>query len=54
MGKQGYAFRGTVEESEVKTFCAQENVTYDDFVRAKITNDILYQYSQLFGVFDMG
>jgi hypothetical protein len=52
--KQGYTFRGTVEESEIITFCAEENVVYDDFVRAKITNEILYLYPQLFDVFDMG
>jgi hypothetical protein len=52
--KQGYTFRGTVEESEIRAFCAEENVVYDDFVRAKITNEILYLYPQLFDVFDIG
>jgi hypothetical protein len=51
--KQGYTFRGTAEEGEIRTFCAEENVVYDDFVRAKITNEILYLYLQLLNVFDM-
>jgi hypothetical protein len=51
---KGYTFGGSVEESEVRTFCVEENVVYDDFVRAKVTNDILYQYPQLFDVSDTG
>jgi hypothetical protein len=50
--KQGYAFGGTVEESEVRVFCVEENIAYEDFVRVKITNELLYQYPQLFDVFD--
>jgi hypothetical protein len=52
--KQGYAFRGTVEESEIRTFCKEENVCYEDFVSAKPTMEILYQYPQLFDVLDAG
>jgi hypothetical protein len=51
--KKGYTFGGTVEESEVKAFCVEENVVYDDFVRARITNEVLYRYPQLFDVFDI-
>jgi hypothetical protein len=54
IGKQGYAFRGTVDESEVRTFCFEENVVYDDFVRTRITNEFLYQYPELFDVLDTG
>jgi len=52
--KQGFAFGGTVEESEVRTFCTEENVIYEDFVRTKITNEMLYKYPQLFDVLDTG
>jgi len=54
MEKQGYAFRGTIGESEVKAFCVEENIVYDDFVRTEITTEILYLYPQLFGVLDIG
>jgi len=50
--RQGYAFRGTVGESKVKAFCMDESVSYDDFIRVRISNDLLYQYPQLFDVFD--
>jgi hypothetical protein len=53
-GKQGYTFRGTIEESEVKVFCVEENMVYDDFVKAKLSTEILYRYPQLFDVFDTG
>lgn len=53
MEKQGYVFRGTVEESEVRASCAEENLIYNDFVRAKITSETLYQYPQLFAVYDI-
>jgi hypothetical protein len=52
--KQGYVFRGTVEESEVRAFCDEEKVPYEDFVKAKLTTEVLYQYPQLFAVFDEG
>ena len=52
--KQGYAFRGTVEESEVRAFCNEENLTYEDFVRVKLSTEILYQYPLLFDVLDTG
>jgi hypothetical protein len=54
MEKQGYAFRGTIGESEVEAFCVEENVVYDDFVRTKITSEISCLYPQLFDVFDGG
>jgi len=50
--KQGYAFRGTVEECEVRRFCVEENVAYEDFIRTKLSTEILYQHSQLFDVYD--
>jgi len=50
--KQGYAFRGTVEESEVRAFCDEERVPFEDFVGTEPTIEMLYQYSQLFDVFD--
>lgn len=50
IGKQGFTFRGTVDESEVKTFCNEEDVAYGDFVRAKIKDEFLYQYPELFDV----
>jgi hypothetical protein len=52
--KQGYAFSGTVEEGEVRAFCEEENVAYEDFIRAKLSTEILYRYPQLFDVFDVG
>jgi len=54
IGRQGYAFTGTVGESEVKAFCVEENIVYDDFVRTEITTEMLYTYPQLFDVSDMG
>jgi len=50
--KQGYAFRGTVEEGEVRAFCNEENLTYEDFVRVELSTEILYQYPLLLDVLD--
>jgi hypothetical protein len=54
IGKQGYAVRGTIEEDEVRAFCVEESVVYDDFVRSKATVENLYRYPQLFVVTDTG
>jgi hypothetical protein len=54
MEKQGYVFEGTVGESEVKAFCVEENVVYDDFIRTKVTTEMFYKYAQLFNVIDVG
>jgi hypothetical protein len=51
---QGYAFRGTVEEGEVRAFCNEENLTYEDFVRVRLSTEILYQNPLLFDVLDNG
>ena len=48
--KQGYAFRGTIEEGEVEICCRRENMIYDDFLRAKATTEYLYRHPQLFNV----
>lgn len=52
--KQGFMFRGTVEESEVRAFYSEENVAYDDFVQTKVTTEVLYQYPELFDAIDTG
>jgi hypothetical protein len=39
--KQGFAFKGTIEDSEVKTFWVEENVVYDDFIRANLEWSLL-------------
>jgi hypothetical protein len=51
--KQGYFFEGTVGEGEVRAFCLEQNLIYDDFVRANVTADILCQYAELFNIFDI-
>jgi len=54
IGKKGYTFRGTVEEGEVRDFCNEENVAYNDFIKARPSIETLYKYPQLFDVSDNG
>jgi hypothetical protein len=51
--KQGYGFEGTVPEGEVRAFCLEQNLIYDDFVRANVTADTLCQYPELFNILDI-
>jgi hypothetical protein len=49
---QGYSFRGTVGESEVRAFCDGEGVSYEDFVRAKTTVEMFYRFPELFDSYE--
>lgn len=45
---QGYFFTGTVGEIQVRAFCDEEGVPYEDFVRARTSVELLYRFPELF------
>jgi hypothetical protein len=51
---QGWRFEGTVEESDLKTFCKEEKIVFGDFVKVKVTFSLMYEYPLLFDVWEPG
>jgi hypothetical protein len=51
---QGCAFEGTVDENSLKVFCREENIAFDDFVKVRVTFQLIREYAEVFGVWDNG
>ena len=51
---QGWKFDGTVDENNLKIFCKEENVIFDDFVKVRVTFQLIREYAEVFGVSDNG
>ena len=51
---QGWKFDGTVDENNLKIFCREENIVFDDFIRIRVANYQLDKYPLLFETWDDG
>jgi hypothetical protein len=52
--EQGWKFMETASEIDVKILCQEEGIVYDDFVRVKVTFELLDGYQALFGIWEDG
>jgi hypothetical protein len=51
---QGWRFEGTVDESDLKTFCEEEKILFDDFMKVRVTFLIVHEHPLLFDAWDRG
>ena len=51
---QGWEFRGTVEESNLKVFCSEENVIFDDIIRIQANFQIIRENPLIFDSWENG
>ena len=51
---EGWKFDGTVNENDLKIFCKEENVVFDDFMRVEVTFQLMREYSVIFDSWDDG
>jgi hypothetical protein len=51
---QGWRFEGTVDESDLKTFCEEEKILFDDFMKVRVTFLIVHEHPSLFDAWDRG
>ena len=51
---QGWKFDGTVNESDLKTFCYEENIVFDDFIKVRVNFSLIHNYPLLFYACDNG
>ena len=47
---QGWKFDGTVDELNLKVFCREENIVFDDFVKVRATFQLMREYPEIFDV----
>ena len=51
---QGWKFNGTVDELNLKVFCIEENIVFDDFIKVRVTFPLMHEYPLLFDSWDNG
>jgi hypothetical protein len=51
---KGWLFDGTVNEFNLKLFCQEEKVAFDDFIKVEITFRIMHEYQLIFDLWDNG
>jgi hypothetical protein len=51
---KGWVFDGTVDEFNLKIFCQEEKVVFDDFIKVKITFRMMYEHPLIFDSWDNG
>jgi len=51
---KGWKFDGTVDEFNLKIFCQEEKVVFDDFIRIKVAFQLIHKYPLLFNAWDDG
>jgi len=52
--EQGWKFAGTTDELNLKLFCQDRGILYVDFVKVRVTFQLLHEYPLLFDVWDEG
>ena len=51
---QGWKFEGTVDEFNLKVFCKEENIVFDDFIKIKATFLLMHKHPTVFETWDNG
>jgi hypothetical protein len=51
---QGWKFDGTVDENNLKIFCREENMVFDDFLKIEVSFELMHKYPLVLDSRDVG